>query len=89
MEISPNDWYYTNINPNIVAVAFFVPVNAAQSRNQGGSMSRRKRMILAVIGLLLLAFALAALSYAFSPSAVLRDQAPIAPTLLTLPPGGG
>ena len=52
-------------------------------------MSRRKRMTLALIGLLLLAFALAALTYAFSPAVVLSEQAPIAPTLLTLPPGGG
>ena len=52
-------------------------------------MSRRKRMILALIGVLLLAFALAALSYAFAPVTLIRDQAPIAPTLLTLPAGGG
>lgn len=52
-------------------------------------MSRRKRIILASIGLLLLVFALAALSYAWSPVEMLSEQAPIAPTLLTLPAGGG
>jgi hypothetical protein len=51
-------------------------------------MSRRTRLILLLVGLLLLAIALAALSFAWSPVRVLTDQAPIAPTLFVLPPGG-
>jgi hypothetical protein len=51
-------------------------------------MSRRTRILLAVIGLLLLGISLAALSYAFAPAGVLRETTPIIPTLLTLPPGG-
>ncbi len=51
-------------------------------------MSRRTRIILALIGLLLVAISIAALSFAFAPAGVLHETAPIAPTLLTLPPGG-
>lgn len=52
-------------------------------------MSRRKRIILVLIALALLAVSLVALSYAFAPVQVINEQAPIAPTLLTLPAGGG
>ena len=52
-------------------------------------MTRRTRIILALIGLLLVLISLTALSYAWSPVDALREQVPIAPTLLTLPPGGG
>lgn len=52
-------------------------------------MSRRTRITLALVGLLLLAFSLAALAYAFNPTPILSDKAPILPTLLTLPAGGG
>jgi hypothetical protein len=51
-------------------------------------MSRRTRIILAVVGLLLVGISIAALSYAFIPAGVLREATPIAPTLFTLPPGG-
>ncbi len=51
-------------------------------------MSRRTRIILAVIGLLLVGISLAALSYAFAPSGVLHEATRIAPTLFTLPAGG-
>ncbi len=51
-------------------------------------MSRRTRIILALIGLLLVVISIAALSFAFAPANVLHETTPIAPTLFTLPPGG-
>ncbi len=51
-------------------------------------MSRRTRVILAIIGLLLVGLSVAALSYAFAPTGMLHDATPVAPTLFTLPPGG-
>lgn len=50
-------------------------------------MTRRKRFILALIGLALLAISAAALIYALGPIPTLSEQTPILPTLLTLPPG--
>jgi len=50
-------------------------------------MNRRKRMILVLIGLALLAISAAALLYAFGPISTLSEQTPVLPTLLTLPPG--
>jgi hypothetical protein len=50
-------------------------------------MTRRKRMILALIGLALLAISAAALFYAFGPIPTLSEQTPLLPTLLALPPG--
>lgn len=51
-------------------------------------MSRRTRIFLTILGLLLLVISIAALTYALTPAQVLRNSAPIAPTLFTLPPGG-
>ena len=51
-------------------------------------MPLRTRAVLALIGLLLVGISIAALVYAFAPVGALRDTAPIAPTLLTLSPGG-
>jgi hypothetical protein len=51
-------------------------------------MAKRTRILLALAGLLLVAIALAALGYAFLPAEVLHLSAPVAPTLLSLPPGG-
>ncbi len=51
-------------------------------------MSQRTRIFLVIIGLLLLALSITALVYAFTPTQVIRDVTPVAPTLLTLPPGG-
>lgn len=51
-------------------------------------MSRRTRIFLIIIGLLLLAVAIAALTYALIPARVLHEVTPIAPTVFTLPPGG-
>ncbi len=51
-------------------------------------MSRRTRIILALIGLLLVAISITALAFAFAPASVLHETTPIAPTLFTLPPGG-
>lgn len=51
-------------------------------------MNKRTRIILAIFGLLLLAVALAALSYAFAAPVTLREITPLAPTLFTLPAGG-
>lgn len=61
----------------------------SRKRSKGGAVSRRKRIILVLIALALLAVSLVALSYAFAPVQVINEQAPIAPTLLTLPAGGG
>lgn len=51
-------------------------------------MARQTRVILALIGLLLVGISIAALVYAFAPGNVLREAAPLAPTLFTLPAGG-
>jgi hypothetical protein len=51
-------------------------------------MSRRTRIILAVIGLALVFISLLALGYAFQSGEINRAGATLAPTLLTLPPGG-
>jgi hypothetical protein len=51
-------------------------------------LSRRTRFILLLLGLLLLLTAVAALSFAWAPVRLITDQAPIAPTLFILPPGG-
>lgn len=51
------------------------------------AMSRKRRIILALVGLALIGISLAALTYAFAASGVLRESAPIAPTLFTLPAG--
>lgn len=51
-------------------------------------MTRKTRAILVLLGLLIVIFALTALAYALLPGETLREQAPIAPTLFTLPPGG-
>ena len=51
-------------------------------------MPRKTRAILVLLGLLIIMFAITALAYAFLPGETLREQAPIAPTLFTLPPGG-
>lgn len=51
-------------------------------------MSRKTRIILMVLGLLFLAIAIAALSFAFAPARVVNEMTPVAPTLFTLPPGG-
>ncbi len=51
------------------------------------NMSRRTRIILILLGLLL-AVSFVAFSYAYAPSNVLRDSTPLAPTLFTLPAGG-
>ncbi len=51
-------------------------------------MTRKTRAIMVLIGLLIVLFAMAALAYALTPVEALREQAPIAPTLFTLPPGG-
>lgn len=51
-------------------------------------MSRRLRATLIIIGLLLVGISLAALAYALLPPATLHQAAPLAPTLLALPPGG-
>ncbi len=51
-------------------------------------MSRRMRIFLTILGLLLLAISIAALTYALIPARVLHDITPIAPTVFTLPPGG-
>ena len=50
-------------------------------------MSRRTRILLALIGIALVAASLAALSFAWTPVEILADQAPVAPTLFILPPG--
>jgi hypothetical protein len=52
-------------------------------------MSRRTRILLALVGLALVVASLAALSFAWAPVDVLSEQTPLAPTLFTLPPGGG
>jgi hypothetical protein len=52
-------------------------------------MTRRTRIILALIGLLLVGISVAALSYAFAPAQIMHASAPLAPTLLAVPPGGG
>jgi hypothetical protein len=57
-------------------------------RWQQVAMSRRTRIFLIIIGLLLLAVAIAALTYALIPARVLHEVTPIAPTVFTLPPGG-
>jgi hypothetical protein len=49
-------------------------------------MHRRTRMLLAILGLLLLVFALAALLYAWLPNPVESSVFPIPPALL-VPPG--
>jgi len=51
-------------------------------------MSQRTRIFLTIIGLLLLAVSIAALSFALAPARVLHEATQIAPTLFTLPPGG-
>ncbi len=51
-------------------------------------MSRNRRIIFALVGLALVAISLIALAYAFAPVGVLHESTPLAPTLLTLPPGG-
>jgi hypothetical protein len=51
-------------------------------------MTKRTRIFLTILGLLLLAIAIAALSYALTPAQVLHETAPISPTLFTLPAGG-
>lgn len=51
-------------------------------------MSRRMRVLLVLIGLALVVISLAALSFAWAPVDILRDQAPVAPTLFVLPGGG-
>lgn len=48
-------------------------------------MSRRTRVILIVVGMVLLAVGLAALAFAWMPVQVFSDQAPVAPTLFVLP----
>ncbi len=52
------------------------------------TMSRRMRVLLVLIGLALVVISLAALSFAWAPVDILRDQAPVAPTLFVLPGGG-
>lgn len=52
-------------------------------------MSRRTRILIALVGLLLLVISAAALSYAYAPVSRLSDQTPVIPTLLTVVPGGG
>lgn len=51
-------------------------------------MKKRTRIILVLIGLLLVIISLAALNYAFSAPDVLRETAPLSPTLFTLPAAG-
>lgn len=51
-------------------------------------MRKRTRIILAILGLLLLAAALAAFSYAFAQPVTVNEVSPLAPTLFTLPAGG-
>lgn len=46
-------------------------------------------MILALVGLALVLASLAALSFAWGAADVLSDRVPLAPTLFTLPAGGG
>jgi hypothetical protein len=47
------------------------------------------RFFLLLLGLVLIVIALAAFSFAWSPIRSITDQAPVAPTLFVLPPGGG
>jgi len=47
------------------------------------------RLVLALIGLALVLVSLAALSFAWGTTDILSDQAPLAPTLFTLPAGSG
>jgi hypothetical protein len=51
-------------------------------------MSRRTRIVLAVLGLALVLLSLAALGYAFRSVETLQGGATLAPTLFTLPVGG-
>jgi hypothetical protein len=50
-------------------------------------MSRNRRIILVLVGLALIGISLAALTYAFAAPGILRESAPLAPTLFTLPAG--
>lgn len=51
-------------------------------------MSRRTRILIACAGLLLVVLSAAALVYAFASPGLLRESAPLAPTLFVLPGGG-
>ena len=51
-------------------------------------MSRRMRLLLMLLGLVLVMISLAALSFAWMPVDIFHEQAPVAPTLFVLPGGG-
>ena len=48
-------------------------------------MSRRRRLTLAILGLMIVAVSLLILAYVFWPLASVREQIPIAPTLFAPP----
>jgi hypothetical protein len=48
-------------------------------------MTRRLRLTLVLIGLIILGFSLAALAFALWPGEALREAAPLAPTLFAPP----
>jgi hypothetical protein len=48
-------------------------------------MSRRTRLLLTILGILLVAVSLAALAYLAWPAQSLREQAPLVPTLFVPP----
>lgn len=51
-------------------------------------MTQRWRFVLALMGLIVIVFSLAALTYAMWPIETTREQFRPAPTLFTPPPGG-
>ena len=51
-------------------------------------MTQRRRLVLALMGLIVIVFSLAALTYAMWPIETTREQFRPAPTLFTPPPGG-
>ncbi len=51
-------------------------------------MSRKTRILIALLGLALVCLSLAALGYAYRSAETLRGGATLAPTLFTLPVGG-
>ena len=48
-------------------------------------MSRRLRLLLAVVGLAVICLSCAALAYAFAPAQRATEQVPVAPTLFAPP----
>ena len=50
-------------------------------------MTRRRRVVLFLIGLLLIGIAVAALLYALPPTEMIQEQATLAPTLFVPPQG--